>query len=160
MTTYQYGAQSLQALLLKCNKIDACAPLLKTLLSQCPVGVNFHMRRNGSDLVFAYDYHYPTMLPHFFSSDDRKATFWSNHKTTLEKYISHGFNYDNTAKFELSAQQKDIVEQLRVIKNDYVKEEEKVQQQLCSKYRIQASTAPENSSANNEVERPTCSYIA
>src|SRR5262245_44781556 len=115
MTHYIYEARPLKTLLLNCNKIAACALLLKTLLSERPISINFHMERSGGHLSF-YRYHYASFFDHLTYG---KVAFQPVDYTTLEKFILHGSGYTDGCKFELSAEQKNMVDQLIVIAEDY-----------------------------------------
>lgn len=154
MTTYKSGAAKIHTLIRDCSKIEACAPLLKKLLSQCPVGVNFSMESEYNTLVFKGSFH-PSIWTHGLGglfNNDRKR-FWHT-DITLQEY-NNGCYYNNETQFEFSAEQWDTLTKLDLIKQDYLKEVNDIQKKLCSKYIAPSLSDVDDTTKDNEVKRLT-----
>src|SRR6185437_10467694 len=117
MITEKHSATTIQNLIKHCLKINACAPLLKILLPQSPIAVNFYMVNVG-DLQFE-GHLYPSKTYKFFSYLGMSYLFADLHadNITLERYILHGRGYTDEAKFEFSAEQMEIIYKLAEIAN-------------------------------------------
>ncbi len=152
MTTKR-GARDIQTFIQHCSTIDACKPHLDDLLSQSPIGVNFAMRRTGTELIFDDNgaNHHPSpwfdIAPCLFS-ETRKAVqnaevFWPpKNKTSFKEYIFHGWSYTNKCKFEFSAEQWAIIKKLKTITDEYAVKESAIQRELCSTYNTPQTSVP------------------